>query len=208
MQSTAKFYNGNSDLVAMELHQKTLLEKRSFYLLSNQLKLYLKDVEGEHENYISYESLKGETKISCRRSPKLLFITIVMVTFSICILLQSLMTNQKSVYSIIPLIIAFIFAILYQYRQQNYIILETGDRRRIIFLRDKPNRQALEQFLAQLWLERKRYLREKYFYINYNHNLKQQTERLSWLLEQNVISKAEYQFAQEDWIIDRSYQAS
>jgi hypothetical protein len=208
MQSTAKFYNGNSDLVAMELHQKTLLEKRSFYLLSNQLKLYLKDLEGEHENYISYESLKEEVKISCRRSPKLLFVTIVMVTFSICILLQSLMTNQKSTYSIIPLIIAFLLAILYQYRQQNYIILETRDRRKIIFLRDEPNRQALEQFLAQLWLYRKRYLREKYFYINYNHNLKQQTERLRWLLEQNVISDAEYQFAQEDWIIDRSYQAS
>jgi hypothetical protein len=208
MQSTAKFYNGNSDLAAMELHQKTLLEKRSFYLLSNQLKLYLKDVEGEHESYISYESLKGEAKISCRRSAKLLFVTIVMATFSICILLQSLITNQKSIYSIISLIIAFLLAVLYQYRQQNYIILETRDRRKIIFLRDKPNRQALEQFLAQLWLDRKRYLREKYFYINYNHNLKQQTERLRWLLEQNVISDAEYQFAQEDWIIDRSYQAS
>jgi hypothetical protein len=195
-------------MAAMELHQKTLLEKRSFYLLSNQLKLYLKDVEGEQENYISYESLKGEAKISCRRNPKLLFVTIVMVAFSICIFLHSLMTNQKSVYSIIPIIIAFFLAILYQYWQQNYIILETRDRRKIIFLNNKPNRQALEQFLAQLWLCRKRYLREKYFYINYNHNLKQQTERLRWLLEQNVISDAEYRFAQEDWIIDRSYHAS
>lgn len=208
MQSTAKFYNGNSDLATMELHQKTLLEKRSFYLLSNQLQLYLKDLEGEHKNYISYESLKGEAKISCRRSPKLLFINIVIFTFSICILLQSLITNQGFIYSIVCLIITFLLTILYQYRQQNYIILETSDRQKIIFLRDQPNRQAVEQFLAQLWLERKRYLREKYFYINYNHNLKQQTERLSWLLEQNVISKAEYQFAQEDWIIDRSYQTS
>jgi hypothetical protein len=30
---------------------------------------------------------------------------------------------------------------------------------------------------------------------------------LRWLLEQNVISNKEYRFAQEDWIIDRSYQS-
>lgn len=199
---------GNSDLAVMELHQKTLLEKRSFYLLSNKLKLYLKNREGEYENYLSYESLTGEAKICCQQNSKLLFVAIALLTFSACILLQSLIINQGFIYSIIPLIIAFLSGIIYQYRQQNYIILETSDRRKVVFLRDEPNRQALDQFLAQLWIYRKRYLREKYFYINYNHDLKQQTQRLRWLLEQNVISNAEYRFAQEDWIIDRSYQAS
>lgn len=199
---------GNSDLGVMELHQKTLLEKRSFYLLPNKLKLYLKNREGEYENYLSYESLTGEAKICCQQNSKLLFVAIALLTFSACILLQSLIINQGFIYSIIPLIIAFLSGIIYQYRQQNYIILETSDRRKVVFLRDEPNRQALDQFLAQLWIYRKRYLREKYFYINYNHDLKQQTQRLKWLLEQNVISNAEYRFAQEDWIIDRSYQAS
>jgi hypothetical protein len=107
----------------------------------------------------------------------------------------------------LPLSAALLSGVLYRYRQQNYIILETCDRRKVVFLRDKPNRKALEQFLAQLWLQRKEYLREKYFYINYDRDWKQQTDRLRWLLEQNVISKAEYRFAQEDWIIDRSYQS-
>lgn len=191
----------------MELHQRTLLEKRSFFLLSNKLKLYLKDGEGEHENYVNYESLKGEAKISCRKNSKLLFITISMLTFSLCIFLQSLIFNQGFAYIIFPLIVAFLSIILYQYRQQNYIILETCDRRKVIFLRDKPNRKALERFLAQLWQYRKQYLREKYFYISYDHDLQQQTERLRWLLEQNAISKSEYRLAQEDWIIDRSYQS-
>lgn len=199
---------GNSNLAVMELHQKTFLEKRSFYLLSNKLKLYLKNGEGEYENYLSYESLKGEAKICCQQNSTLLFIAIALLSFSGCILLQSLIINQGFIYSIVPLIIALLALILYQYRHQNYIILETSDRRKVVFLRDKPNRQALDRFLAQLWLYRKRYLREKYFYINYNHDLKQQTQRLRWLLEQNVISNAEYRFAQEDWIIDRSYQAS
>jgi hypothetical protein len=191
----------------MELHQKTLFEKRSFYLLSNKLKLYLKNEEGEHENYISYENLKGEAKISCRHNSRFLFVTIIMVTFSTCILLQSFITNQGFIYTILPLSAALLSAVLYRYRQQNYIILETCDRRKVVFLRDKPNRKALEQFLAQLWLQRRQYLREKYFYINYDRDWKQQTDRLRWLLEQNVISNAEYRFAQEDWIIDRSYQS-
>lgn len=191
----------------MELHQKTLFEKRSFFLLSNKLKLYLNDGEGEHENYISYESLKGEAKISYRKNSKLLFVTLAMLAFSGCILLQSLIINQGFTYLVFPLIIALISGAFYHYQKQNYIILETCDRRKVIFLRDKPNRRALEQFLAQLWKHRKQYLREKYFYINCDHDLKQQTDRLRWLLEQNVISKSEYRFAQEDWIIDRSYQS-
>ncbi|MEM6613772.1 MAG: hypothetical protein AAF652_16235 [Cyanobacteria bacterium P01_C01_bin.72] len=191
----------------MELHQRTLLEKRSFFLLSNKLKLYLKDAEGEHENYVTYESLKGEAKISCRQNPKLLFLMMAMFTFSVCILLQSLMINRGFGYVILPLVIAILAGFLYRFRQQNYIILETCDRRKVIFLRDRPNRQALEKFLTLLWQYRKQYLREKYFYIDEDRDLQQQTERLRWLLEQNVISKSEYRFAQEDWIIDRSYQS-
>ncbi len=191
----------------MELHQKAWLEKRSFFLLPNKLKLYLKDAEGEYENYIAYESLKSEAQIYRRKNSQLLFITLVAVSFAVCILLQSLITHQRPKYIIIPIIVAVVFTILYQVKQQNYIVVETFDRKKVIFLKDKPNRQALETFLAQMWLKRKQYLRDKYFYISPNHNLQQQTERLRWLLEQNVITKAEYQFAQEDWIIDKSYQA-
>ena len=190
----------------MELHQRTLLEKRSFFLLSNKLKLHSKDAQGKQENYISYESLKGEAKISCRKNSTLLFGAMAMLTFAVCVFLQSLFMNQGFIYIILPLTLAFLSGVLYQYRQQDYIILETSDRRKVVFLRDKPNRQALEVFLARLWLYRKQYLRDKYFYINYDRDLQQQTERLRWLLKENVISRSEYKFAQEDWIIDRSYQ--
>ena len=206
-RATAKFYYGNSDLADMELHQKTFLEKRSFYLLSNKLKIHLKDAEGEYENYISYESIKGEAKISCRKNPRLLFVSLIMAVFSCCILLQSSILNRGFIYFVFPLSVAFLALVLYQKRQQNYIVLETCDRHKIIFLRDRPSRQALDNFLARLWLYRKQYLREKYFYINYDRDLRQQTERLQWLLEQNIISKKEYRLAQEDWIIDRSYQS-
>ena len=188
----------------MELHQKTLLEKRSFFLLSNKLKLHLKDAKGEQENYINYESLKGEARIICRKNSKLLFMAMAMLTFAMCVFLQSLILERGQICVFLPLTFACLSAILYRYRQQHYVILETCDRRQIVFLRDKPNRQALEIFLARLWLYRRQYLRDKYFYINYDGDFKQQTERLKWLLEEKAIAKSEYKLAQEDWIIDRS----
>ncbi|MCC0176259.1 hypothetical protein I4641_04620 [Waterburya agarophytonicola K14] len=191
----------------MELHQKAWLEKRSFILLPNKLKLHLKDSQGEYENYVSYEKLKSEAQIRSRKSHKLFFITIMAMSSTICILLQSLMINQGFYYAIFPSTITLVFAILYQVKKQDYIVVETTDRKRIIFLRDKPNRQALEIFLNQLWLQRKRYLREKYFYIDRNQDLERQTERLRWLLEQKAITKMEFKFAKDDWVIDKSYQS-
>lgn len=191
----------------MELHQRTLLEKRSFFLLPNKLKLYLKDLQGEYESYVAYESLKSEAQICCCKKPQLLFVTIAMLSLAVCIFLQSLLVKQGFYYSVFPLALAVLSMILYQYNQQSYIIIKTHDFQRIIFIKDKPSRQALEKFLAHLWSYRKQYLRDKYFYINYNHDLQQQTERLRWLLEQNIITKAEFKFAQEDWIIDKSYQS-
>jgi hypothetical protein len=191
----------------MELHQKTWLEKRSFVLLPNQLKLYLKDVQGEYENYISYEKIKGEAQIRSRKNQRLFFVTLIATSFTICILLQSAMLNSGFEQAILPSIIALIFAILYHAKKQDHIIIETVDRKRIIFLRNKPNRQALDNFLNQLWLERKKYLREKYFYISHSEDAQQQTERLRWLLEEKVITNTEFKFAKDDWVIDKSYQS-
>ena len=190
----------------MELHQNALLQKRSFFLLSNELKLYLKDMDGEYENYISYEKLTSKAKVCCRKDSKLFFITMAAIGFSICILLQSLILNMGFSRVIFPSLIALVFGILYQVKKESYVIVETVDSRKIIFLRNKPNRRSLEKFLNQLWVKRKQYLREKYFYIDRNRDMQQQMERLRWLFEQKAISQKEYKLAKEDWIIDRSYQ--
>jgi|GEM_PF-2045586 len=190
----------------MELHQNALLQKRSFFLLPNELKLYLKDMDGEYENYISYEKLTSKAKVRCRKDSKLFFITMAAIGFAVCILLQSLILNIGFSRAIFPSLIALIFGILYQLKKESYVIVETVDSKKIVFLRNKPNRRSLEKFLNQLWLRRKQYLREKYFYINHNQDMQQQMDRLRWLFEQKAISQKEYKLAKEDWIIDKSYQ--
>ena len=191
-----------------ELHQKSWLEKRSFILLADRVKLYSKDLEGESESYISYEKLKSEARIRSYQNSKFFFIALMAIGFTICILLQSIISNEGFNYAIFPCIVAFIFAILYKVTRKEYIIVETIDGQKISFLKDKPNRQTLYFFLDRLWIQRKRYLREKYFYINYDRDIQQQTERLQWLLEQKVITKTEFKFAKDDWIIDRSYRCN
>ena len=191
----------------MELHQKAWLEKRSFILLPNKLKLYLKDLQGEHENDVSYEKLKSEAQIYSQKNHKLFFLTIMAFSCTICIFLQSMVLNHGFSHAILPGIITLVTAILYKTKKQEYIIVETIDCKRVIFLKDNPNRQDLEHFLDQLWLQRKRYLREKYFYINHEQDIQQQIERFRWLLEQKVITKTEFKFAKDDWVIDHSYQS-
>lgn len=190
----------------MELHQKTLLQKRSFVLLASELKLYLKDLDGEYENYVSYEKIASKAKVNCRKNRSLFFITLAAISFDVCILLQSLITNSGFSYAIFPALIALVFGILYHLKKENLVIVDTTDGQKIVFLKDKPNRHSLEKFLDRLWLHRRKYLREKYFYLNHHQDMKQQTERLRWLFEQEAISHAEYKLAKEDWIIDRSYQ--
>ena len=189
----------------MELHQKTWGRKRSFFLLPNKLKISVEDRKGKRESCCSYESLNRKVQIICYKNPQLFFLALAMIAFSGCLLLQSLIIEEGAYYSVLPLIIAILSIILYQYKQQNYIIIETSIGQKIVFILNKPNRQALETFLVRLWSYRKQYLRDKYFYVNYNCDLDRQTLRLRWLLEQNIITKTEYKLAREDWVIDKSY---
>lgn len=188
----------------MELQQNKLWEKRSFLLLPDKLKLCYKNFKVEREQYISYETLANEAYISSHQNSRLRSLAIATISFATCIFLQSLLLQKGFYYALFPLVVGILLAVLYRYRQQNYIIIEMSDRQKIFFLRDKPNRQALERFLTQLWLYRKQYLREKYFYIDRDRDLARQTIRLKWLLEQNIISQTEFKFAQEDWVILRS----
>ena len=191
-----------------ELHQKSWLEKRSFILLADRLKLCFKNTKGESESYISYEKLKTEAQICSYQNPKFFFIALMALGFTICLMLQGIFSDGEFNYAIFPCIIAFVFAVLYKVKKQEFIVLETVDHYKIIFLRNKLNHRALDAFLDRLWIQRKRYLRKKYFYINYDRDIQQQTERLRWLLEQKVITKTEYKFAKDDWVIDRSYQSN
>ena len=188
----------------MELHQKSLLEKRTFFLLPNKLKIYVKNTEGEQEDYVTYESLKGEARVAYCKNPNLLFFTIATVSCSVSILINTLFTNQDLKLVIFPIALSILFATLYQTQQQKYTTIETFDRRTVVFLHNKPDSRTLGRFLNQLWSKRRKYLREKYFYISRHDEREQQTNRLRWLLEQNAITKAEFKLAQEDWIIDKS----
>ena len=194
------------ELKSIELHQKSCLETRSFVLLPDKLKLYSKNLKGETKCYISYEKLKSEAQIRSHRNPKLLFIVLITLGFAVYIALQSILYGGKFHLAIFFSTTAFIFAVLYKVIKQEYIIIKTVNQQKILFYRNKQNRKALELFLDRLWIQRKRYLRDKYFYINYNQDIQQQTARLRWLLEQKIITKTEFKFAKDDWIIDRSYQ--
>lgn len=187
----------------MELHQKSWFETRSFFLLDNRIKLYLKDTAGEYENYISYESIKANMVIYQRKSYQFFFVALLLTSFATCIFLYGIFEPQDIIYASLILIAALCLGIFYKYKQQNYLIIETLDNKKIIFFNDKPSRESLNRFLICLWQERRRYLRKRYFYLNLRNNMQQEVARLRWLLEQKAITHAEFILAKDDWIVDR-----
>ncbi len=187
----------------MELHQKTLFESRSFFLLDNQIKFYLKDTGGEYENYVAYENIKPNTLIYYRQRDRLFFIALLLTSFSGCMALYGIVNQTNIIYVVFILSVVFCIIIYYKFKQKRYLVIETLDNRNIIFLKDNPSPEDLHFFIICLWHKRKDYLRKKYFYLNLKNNLQQEIARLRWLLEQKAITPREFILAKDDWIIDR-----
>lgn len=187
----------------MELHQRSLFESRSFFLLDNRLKLYLKDTVGEYENYISYENIKTNILIYQSKSHNFFFLALFLSSFSASIFLYGIFNQQNIIYAIFIFTVACCLGIIYKCRQPSYLIIETIDNKKIVFFNNKPSKESLHLFLISLWQYRKRYLRKKYFYLNLRNNMQQEVARLRWLLEQKAITHDEFILAKEDWIVDR-----
>ncbi len=187
----------------MELHQKTLLATRSFFLLDNQIKLYLKAPIGEYENYVAYEKIKPNILIYYRQPNQLLYIALLLTGFSTSMALSSIADQQNIIYLILVILLVGFILLFYKFKPQKYLIIETLDNKKIIFLKDKPSAEDLHFFIICLWHKRKYYLRKKYFYLDLRNNLQQEMARLRWLLEQKVITHREFILAKDDWIVDR-----
>lgn len=187
----------------MELHQKTLLETRSFFLLDNQIKLYLKNTIGEYENYVYYDKIKPNILIYHRRYNQLFFLTLLLTGFSTCMALYGFVEQANLIYMIFLVLLVGCTILFYKFKTQKYLIIETSDNKKIIFLKDQPSSEDLHFFIICLWYKRKDYLRKKYFYLDLRNNLQQEMARLRWLLEQKAITPSEYILAKDDWIVDR-----
>jgi hypothetical protein len=178
----------------LELKQKYLFERREFFLESNRIRLFVKDIDGETEIYVQYETVTPNTRIITRQDG---WVYIAAISFGIFALVGFVL-NFVGVSSLMrwsPLwaVASIIFFGFHLYRRRRYFILDLSDKTSIFFLSNQPSKEILESFVTSLYGMRRQYLREKYFVIDPDNDPDKEIARLNFLLEQEVISKSEFQ---------------
>ncbi len=178
----------------LELKQKYLFERREFFLEPNRLRLFVKDLDGESEKYIQYETITPNTRIITRQDGRVYIAAISFGVFA----LVGFGLNVAGISSLMrwsPLwaVASVIFWGWHFYKRRKYFLLDLADKTSIFFLANNPSKESLQKFINSLYAMRKQYLRDKYFIFNPENDPESEIARFKFLLEQEIISESEFQ---------------
>ncbi len=183
-----------SNSTPLELKQKYLFERREFSLESNRIRLFVKDLDGETESYIQYETVTSNTRVITRQDGRVYTAAISFGIFALIGFgLNFAGTSSLMRWSPLWAIASVVFFGFHFYKRRRYFILDLSDRKSIFFLADKPSKEKLREFIKSLYDTRRKYLREKYFVFNPANEPENEIAKLKFLLEQEIISDSEFQ---------------
>lgn len=177
-----------------ELKQKYLFERREFFLEPNRIRLFVKDLDGETETYVQYETVTPNTRVITRQDGRVYIAAIAFGIFALVGFVLNLL-GISSLMRWAPLwaVASIIFFGFHLYKRRRYFILDLSDQTSIFFIANQPSKEILQNFIVSLYKARKQYLREKYFVINPNSDPDSEIARFNFMLEQEIISKSEFQ---------------
>jgi hypothetical protein len=184
-----------SDENPLELKQKYLGESRQFFLEPNRVRLITKNINGENEYYISYESISTTTRTLTQQKGLVLVLAIMFVIFALTQLIIYFITNYAEFIAVAILlgVVSLVFFALNFYQKRRYFLVDLNDKKSIFFIADKPSSEQLTSFIKSLYEARKQYLRKKYYVINPSNSLHGELEKFQFLLNEEIISEAEFQ---------------
>jgi hypothetical protein len=87
--------------------------------------------------------------------------------------------------------IAFAIAYFVTYKRSYYLV-KSNNTNAVEFLYNRPSKQQLGDFVNHVRFKRKEHLMELYGKLNLNLSYELQYNNLTWLLENDVLTKAEY----------------
>ncbi|MCX7852287.1 MAG: hypothetical protein N2383_05840 [Caldilineales bacterium] len=182
----------NSNSVVLK--QKRLLERREFFLEPNRIRLFIKDLDGETEKYIPYETITPNTRSVTVQDGRVYIAAIsfgifALVGFALYFLGISSLMRWTPVWSVASII----FFGFHFYKRRKYLLLDLTDNTSIFFLANNPSKESLQDFISSLYAMRKKYIREKYFVFNPANDPDKEIARFRFLLEQEIISESEFE---------------
>jgi hypothetical protein len=184
-----------SEEIPLELKQKYLGESRQFFLEPNRIRLITKNINGENEYYIGYESISTTTRTVTQQKGLLRVIGIMFVIFALTQLTLYFITkfSEYIAFAIILAGVSLVFFALNFYQIRRYILVDLDNKKSIFFIADKPSSEQLASFIKSLYQARKQYLRKKYYMINPSNSPQGELQKFQFLLNEEIISEAEFQ---------------
>lgn len=182
----------NSTLPVM-LKQKHFNERREFYLEPDRLRAYVKDIDGEVETFIEYETLTRQRRNVTKQSGWLYIAAVSFGLFGLVGFFLNL-AGDASLMRWTPLwvIASVIFFGFYYARRRRYTLIDLTTDQSLYFLRDKPTKEAFIQFLNRMYQAQRSYVRKTYFVYEPGSDLESEMRKLQWLLRQEFISETEF----------------
>lgn len=179
----------------MELHQRALFEKRSYYLEEDKLRTFVKDADGETENYLDYEEFSSRTRLHMERNSRLFMVTVSFWAFAILGLVYGMATGSQVRHVGFWLLMALVLGAFYLMTKKRYILLDMDVGRSLFFLRNSPDQATVREFIDRIIKKKQQGLRDKYFYVNRDADRDREEARLKWLLKEDIITDEEYQYS-------------
>lgn len=178
----------------LELKQKYLFERREFFLEPNHIRLYVKDLDGETEIHIQYETITSSTRVITRQDGRVYLTAIscgifALIGFGLHFAGISALMRWAPLWAVASVV----FFGFHFFKRRKYFILDLSDRKSVFFLANQPSKEKLQDFVKSLYEKRRKYLREKYFVFNPTNDPDNEIARFNLLLEQKIISEWEFQ---------------
>jgi hypothetical protein len=180
------------------LKQKHLNERREFSLEPNRIRCYTKDLNGEGEAYLDYETLTSTTRKASHQNGTVYIMALSFGVFALIGLALNLAGFSTLMrWAPLWLVASLVLFGFHFYQKRRYFLVDLTTGKSIFFLADKPSREELERFIASMYEARKKYLREQYYQIDLTHEPNAELRKFFWLLKEGIISEIELQEMKE-----------
>lgn len=189
------------------LKQKQFNERREFTLEPNRIRCYTKDLNGEGEVFLDYESLTTTTRKISQQNGTLYTLMISFGIFAAVGFALNLMGISALMrWTPLWLVAAVIFYGFHVFKKRRYLLVDLSNGKSILFLADRPSSEELDNFIRAMYAARKKYLRERYYRIDLTNDPGTERRKIYWLLKEEIITEAEFQEMQEslEMLIDPS----
>jgi hypothetical protein len=177
-----------------EFSQHKLFEKRWFKLTDNGLRVRYRNIMKTHEFELKYEDIG--TKIVDHAGgirawlvPGLILCVVAGVLYLDRINGGDVENGAELFYLLFALVCFIIYIITF--KKVRYLS-QSNNVNAIEFLSNKPTKKDLGDFIEKLLLRRKASLMERYGQLNKNLSYELQYNNLKWLLDNDALSKDEY----------------